>query len=64
MRPGFPVFQSESRRGHFLAAFGIANASLYFRWRLFGGYDKQAVGLLLVTGVIIMTYFMPSTRRR
>ena len=62
--PAPPSTKQRHWAGIFLALFGLANASLYFGWRLFGGYDKQATGFLLIGGVIMVTYFMPSTRRR
>jgi len=62
--PAPPSTRQRIAAGAFIAAFGGVLANEYLGWHVFGSYGRLAVGVVALSGVIMMTYFMPSTRRR
>jgi len=62
--PAPPTSRQRIAAGVFLIVFGLALANEYFGWGLVGGYGRQMVFAVVLIGVIMMTYFMPSTKRR
>jgi hypothetical protein len=62
--PAPPTSRQRIAAGVFLLVFGLVLGNEYFRWGLVGDYGQQMIFVAVLIGVIMMTYFMPSTRRR
>lgn len=61
--PHPPTVRQRIAAGVFVLMLLTACASDYADWRLFGNYDKQAVGVITFVGLILFTRFMPTVRR-
>ncbi len=62
--PRPPTVRQRIVAGVFLIMLVAAIASDFADLRLFGAYDKQAVGILLIVWLILLTRFMPTARRK
>ena len=61
--PGPPTTKQRIVAGVLVAAMILTSANLYFGWGLFAGYDKPVTGACFIISLLILTGFMPGTRR-
>ena len=61
--PAPPTTKQRIVAGVLLALIALMSANLYFDWKLFGGYDKQADVLSVLIALIVFVRWMPGTRR-
>jgi len=60
--PRPPNLRDRLIAGVFVAVLLAAVCSEYAGWRLFAGYEKQVIGLLVLAGLILLR-FAPTARR-